>query len=578
MKAFVTSEFSPEALQALRDLLKDDVVYESWRDTRNLYFDASVLAKKIKEIGAEIYICEGDEVKKDLLEQIDLKIIGSTRDDPNNVAVKMATEKKIPVLFAPKRNTISVAELAVTVIMALAKNLHRVERVIHSKEFQVNEFADYVKYYNLFKGFDLFGKTIGIVGLGAIGFEVAKRLVPFNVRFLVFDPYVMPARLTAINGKAVDLDTLMAQSDIITVHCPPTDETDGLIGEAQLKKMKPTAYFVNLARASVTDEAALLELLKEKKIAGAALDVFTVEPVDQDNEFLKLDNVIVTPHLGGDTLDTNHRHAMMMVNGIAQILKHQIPPNCKNPEVLENAPPAPAETIENVPISPVPDSLQYYAPQAMQIIDVCKKMVAQGFITGSAGNVSMRVKLRNGEDAYLVTASTKDYDSQVIEDLVLVDANANTLLGTRNPTSERRMHIAIYQARPDINAVIHSHSCFSTALSIAKMPIGPIVDEVIPFIGGCEVAEYGEAGTPQLAQNAIKALGENYACFIANHGNICCGANMPHAYTVLQQVEMAAKVQYHASLLGTIYALPEEAEEHEKEIFQIMKDSNSTGM
>jgi len=101
------------------------------------------------------------------------------------------------------------------------------------------------------------------------------------------------------------------------------------------------------------------------------------------------------------------------------------------------------------------------------------------------------------------------------------------------------------------------------------------VDEIIPFIGGCEVADYGIAGSKELAANAVKALGDNYACFIANHGNICCGTNMDHAWTVCQQVEIAARIQWQASLLGTIYALPQEAEDAEKEIFGIMKDANS---
>ena len=106
------------------------------------------------------------------------------------------------------------------------------------------------------------------------------------------------------------------------------------------------------------------------------------------------------------------------------------------------------------------------------------------------------------------------------------------------------------------------------------MSIGPIVDEVIPFIGGCEVAEFGMAGTDEIAENAVKALGDNLAVFIANHGNVACGATLDQAWTVCQQVEMAAMIQYKASLLGTIYAISEEAEEAEREIYDIMKDMN----
>jgi D-3-phosphoglycerate dehydrogenase len=575
MKAYITAEFSTEALEELKSILNDDIVYESWRDTGNLYFKDEDLIKRIKEIGAEILICEGDNVKRSVIEQSDLKIIGSTRGDPNNVDLEAATEKGIPVLFAPNRNTISVAELTVGLILALARKLHTVDRILHSeKDFEVNDFEDYVKYYNLFKGFELHGKTVGIIGLGRIGFNVAKLLVPFKVKFLVYDPYVDTSRLNAINGESVNLDELLSNSDIITLHCPPSDETDNMIGEDQIGLMKESALFINLARASIVDEFALLDALKEKRITGAALDVFSIEPVDQDNEFLELENVIVTPHIGGDTFDTNHRHSMLMVNGIKQILNHQIPFNVKNPDVLIGY--TPHEDYPDIirELEDIKPSLHLYTGQIKQIIDVCKEMIKKEYIIGTAGNVSVRVKLPNGKDAFLVTPSTVEYDTMEIEDMVLIDEEGNVIAGHRNPTSERRVHLAIYKTRSDVNAIVHSHAPYSTALSIARIPIGPIVDEIIPFIGGCEVAEFGMAGTDDLALNAVEALGDNLAVFIANHGNVCCGASLKQAWTVCQLVEMAAKTQYHAALLGTIYAIPEEAEEAEREMYDLMKDLN----
>ncbi len=573
MKAYITAEFSPEALEELKKILEDEIVYESWRETSNLYFKDEDLIQKIKEIGAEIFICEGDNVKKNVLENVDLKIIGSTRGDPNNIDLETATAKGIPVLFAPNRNTVSVAELTVGLILSLARKLYSIERILHTEnEFEVNDFSDYIRYYNEFKGFELQGKTVGIVGLGRIGFTVAKLLLPFRVKFLVHDPYVNPTRLNAIQGEEVDLNTLMTKSDIITVHCSPIDETDDMIGEEQIALMQKHSLFINTARASVVDEYALLDALKKKKIAGAALDVFSIEPVDQDNEFLELDNVIVTPHVGGDTFETNHRHAMMMVEGIKQILNKIIPENIKNPEVLEGYTTADKQFDQTQEFEDIQPSLYHYEGKIQQIIEVCKEMIRREYVVGTAGNVSVRVKLPNGQDAFLVTPSSVKYDEIDIEDIVLIDSSGDTIIGRRNPTSEKRVHLAIYRAREDIKAIVHSHAPYSTALSIARMPIGPIVDEVIPFIGGCEVAEFGMAGTDELADNAVAALGENLAVFIANHGNVACGSNLDQAWTVCQQVEMAAKIQYRASLLGTIYAIPEEAEEAEKEIYDIMKD------
>lgn len=219
-------------------------------------------------------------------------------------------------------------------------------------------------------------------------------------------------------------------------------------------------------------------------------------------------------------------------------------------------------------------TLQMYSGEIKEIIKVCIGMLNKEYIISTAGNVSVRVKLPNGQDAFLVTPSAVKYEEMGIEDAVLIDEEGDTIDGQRNPTSEKRLHLAIYKARDDIKAIVHSHAPYSTALSIARMSIGPIVDEVIPIIGGCEVAEFGRAGTNDLANNAVKALGENLAVFIANHGNVCCGRSLEQAWIVCQQVEMAAKIQYRASLLGTIYAIPKEAEEEEREIFDKKRDMN----
>ncbi|MFW9949314.1 MAG: NAD(P)-dependent oxidoreductase [Candidatus Thorarchaeota archaeon] len=572
MKAFITAQFSSESLEHLKDVLQDEIVYESWRDTKNMYFNAEDLVRRIKDIGAEILICEGDNVKKDVLENVDLKIIGSTRDDPNNVDLETATKRGIPVLFTPGRNKFAVTEMTITLMLALLRNLHIVERILHSEQFRVNDFADYVDYYNIFKGNELKGKIVGIIGLGNIGFEVAKRLKAFEVELLVYDPYIQEQRLRYIEGKLVDLNTLMAASDLITIHCPPTDETDGLVGQKQIKLMKKSAFLINLGRASIVDQDALLEALKLKKIAGAALDVFNVEPVDQDNEFLELDNVITTPHIGGNTYETNHRHGMMIVEGIKKILNNEIPNNILNPEVLASY--SLEKKVVQAQGLEIPIALSNYKKECKEILDACKTMIEKKLIVGTAGNVSMRVKLPSGEDGFLLTPSTVAYDEMDLEDFVLVDRDFNILAGTRNPTSEKHLHVNVFLSRKDINAIIHSHAPYSTILSIARIPLGPIVDEIIPFIGGCELAEYGMAGTEDIAQKAITALGNNYAVFLPNHGNVCCGTDMKHALTVLQLVEFAAQIQYKASLLGTIYALPEEAEKDEKEMFEIMREAN----
>ncbi|MHA1794058.1 MAG: NAD(P)-dependent oxidoreductase [Promethearchaeota archaeon] len=565
MKAFITAEFPKEALEKLKALLADDVIYESWRSTKTLYFEEEKLVSKIKEVGAEIFICEGDNVKKGVIEKVNLRIIGSTRDDPNNIDLESATRKKIPVINAPKRNTISVAELTITLMLALARKIHVIDRTLRSGNFSIDDFKDYVSYYNKFKGIDLSGKTVGIVGLGSIGFNVARRLINFGVKILVHDPYAPESRFNLVNARRVNLERLMAESDFITIHCPPTDETDGLIDASMIALMKKTAFFINLARASIVDEAALHDALLENRIAGAALDVFSEEPVDADNKFIHLDNVIVTPHVGGNTQDTNFRHAMMMVEAIEKLLKGEIPANLLNPEVLGFKTRKKEKNLASVKIL----ELQ------QKIVETCKKMINKEYVIGSAGNVSARMTARENKDLFLITPSSVDYNNMKPDDIVLIDEKGNVIQGHRNPSSEFRMHVAIYKARPDINAIIHTHAPYSTALSIARIPIGAVVDEFIPFVGGCNITEFAMAGTKELAANCVKALGDNYAALIANHGNVCCGGNLDQAWNNCQMVEHAAKVQHLASMFGTIYGIPIDVEESEKDIFDIIKSSSN---
>ncbi|MHA1371437.1 MAG: class II aldolase/adducin family protein, partial [Promethearchaeota archaeon] len=127
-------------------------------------------------------------------------------------------------------------------------------------------------------------------------------------------------------------------------------------------------------------------------------------------------------------------------------------------------------------------------------------------------------------------------------------------------------------ARDDINAIIHSHPPYSTALSVARVPIGPVVDEFIPFVGGCEVARFAMAGTQELADYCVKALKDNYAVLLANHGNVCCGKDLDHAWNICKSVENAAKTQLLSAIYGKIYAIPEDAEGEEREIFELMRD------
>jgi phosphoglycerate dehydrogenase-like enzyme len=292
------------------------------------------LLQIIKDGNYDIVIVEGDEIKEEIIEQTQLKLIGSVRGSPNNISLQAATARGIPVIAVLGRNTIAVAEHTIALMFAQARHIVAAERFFKN-DFFVDEFADFARMYTTLMGFELHNRTVGIIGLGRIGFEVAKRLQSFGVKILVFDPYIDSKTVDEVGGKLVSLDELLRTSDIVTIHCQPTEETRGMLGAKEFDMMKKTAILINTARASITDEYALLDALRNGTIAGAGLDVFSMEPVDSDNEFLELDNVTVMPHMGGNTIETVQRQSESIVAGITAFLKGEKPPNILNPEIYE---------------------------------------------------------------------------------------------------------------------------------------------------------------------------------------------------------------------------------------------------
>ncbi len=195
--------------------------------------------------------------------------------------------------------------------------------------------SDYLSAYETYGGFELGGVTVGIIGLGAVGRAVAARLHAFGSRILACDPYVGAAVFAAHHSTAVALELLLREADILTVHCPEIPDTHGLIGTEQIRLMKRGSYLLNLARPFIVDENALYAALTDGHLAGAALDVFHQEPLQSDNRFVRLPNVLTSPHLGGATRDVVRHHTDMIVNGIDAYLRGERPQHLVNPEVLD---------------------------------------------------------------------------------------------------------------------------------------------------------------------------------------------------------------------------------------------------
>jgi phosphoglycerate dehydrogenase-like enzyme len=248
-----------------------------------------------------------------------LKVVISCRAAPVNVDLAECEARGIKVFTTPARNADVTADLAFGLLLATVRQLSRSE--IWFRKMQWTE-ADTFYPYREFRGFALNGRVLGIVGGGAIGRRMANRARGFGMSCLIYDPFLTQEQLGEI-GKLSSLEEIMRQSDVVTIHAPLMDSTKGLIGAKELALMKPTAFLINAGRAAIIDEAALMEALKNKKIAGAGFDVFWKEPVPLDHPVFSLDNVTMTPHIAGASDDVVLEHSKIaaghLVSWLAQI-------------------------------------------------------------------------------------------------------------------------------------------------------------------------------------------------------------------------------------------------------------------
>jgi D-3-phosphoglycerate dehydrogenase len=239
-----------------------------------------------------------------------LKVIGRAGVGVDTIDVDAATERGIAVLTAPAGNTISAAELTLALTLALARRVPAADRSMKAGQWDRKSFS----------GSELYGKTLGLVGAGRIGGEVAKRARAFGMQVIAFDPFLIAERALALGIERVELEEVLRRADVISLHVPLTDATAGLIGDKEIALMKPTAVIVNAARGGVVREDVLVRALREKKIAGAALDVYEQEPLAADHPLRSLDNVVLTPHLGASTAEAQQNVAIEIAEAVRAAL------------------------------------------------------------------------------------------------------------------------------------------------------------------------------------------------------------------------------------------------------------------
>jgi D-3-phosphoglycerate dehydrogenase len=269
---------------------------------------------------ADAVISRKGQIRREHMAQRRIKIIARTGVgvDASRVDLGAAREYRVWVTNQPGSNSVAVTELVFAQMLSLLRHTHAANIAVRE-----GRWGDYTK----FVGTEMAGKTIGIVGMGNIGTRVALRARAFEMSLLVYDPYIPASHVTALGGRFVDLETLCRESDIVTIHCPKTDETNGMVGAAQLALMKPTGILINAARGGIVEESALYHALSRGELAGAALDAMAHEPPAPEHPLFTLDNVLLTPHIGAGTEEASARGEWGAAEEVIRVLEGHRPLN-----------------------------------------------------------------------------------------------------------------------------------------------------------------------------------------------------------------------------------------------------------
>jgi D-3-phosphoglycerate dehydrogenase len=315
-----------------------------------------LVAEKIAQEGIDLLVQEGMEVdveikltRQELLERVgaydavivrsvtkvneelythakNLKVVGRAGNGVDNIEMKGATERGIIVVNTPDSNTVSAAEHTIGLMISSCRNIPQANTQIKARNWDRSPF----------RGMELMGKTLGVIGLGRIGTMVAIRMQSFGMKVIAFDPYISDERFEQLEvEKMEDLKSLMMQSDVVTIHTPKTEETFGMVGREEFKVAKKGVRMVNCARGGLYDEDALAEAIKEGIVASAALDVLVHEP-DPTSPLLDFPNTVLTPHLGADTFEAQRNVGLTVAQEVVKALNGEMVPNAVNMPSLKH--------------------------------------------------------------------------------------------------------------------------------------------------------------------------------------------------------------------------------------------------
>ena len=303
-RILVSDPIDPQGIEMLRAVGDVDV---------KLGLDPKDLLAIIGEYDALVVRSETKATAEVIEASHKLQVIGRAGVGVDNIDLEAATQKGIAVVNAPTGNTIAAAEHTIALMMALARNIPQANESLRRGEWKRSAFM----------GIEVRNKVLGIIGLGKVGTEVARRAGGLQMQVHAYDPFVSPEQARLLGIELVGLDQIFRNSDFICLHTPLTEATRGLVNDEKIALMKPTARILNAARGELVDEAALFRAVEEGRIAGAALDVFSQEPLPKDNPLLKNSKIIVTPHLGASTEEAQAEVAKEVAEQVISVLQGQ---------------------------------------------------------------------------------------------------------------------------------------------------------------------------------------------------------------------------------------------------------------
>lgn len=344
-----------------------------------------------------------------------LSVVGVASVGTDRIDLDAATRAGVMVVNAPTGNTIAAAEHTMALMLALLRRIPDADASLKAGEWERPRYT----------GRELRGKTLGVIGLGKIGKAVARRAVAFEMRILASDPYLTAEQASEHGARLVGLPELLHRSDVVTVHTPLTPQTRGLVGRGELDAMKPGAFVLNVARGGIVDEAALADALRSGHVAGAAVDVFSTEPMPADNPLRDAPNVVLTPHLGASTAEAQDRVGVEMAEQVVMALAGITPPYAVN---------APAVGAETAP------RLRPYVELGRRLAMLARQLAPEAFDAISltyAGEIAAMecAPIRTAALAGILEAVTEQRVNAVNADLVARERGL-TVSETRTDSSE----------------------------------------------------------------------------------------------------------------------------------------------